>query len=368
MSSYELNCVGDLVLNPSGNVDFSSKTMVSLGEMGTPSSLTNAGTFRTALGLGSLAEQSTVNNNDWSGVDLSVANGGTGSSTASDARTALGVAIGINVQSQSAKLQDIADVTAGAGQDGYRISWDNTAGEFVLSAPQTDTYTAGNGLDLTGTEFSVDLKANAGLEISATELAVKLNADNGLVMDVNGLACEVKANAGMAVDANGLQCSQSSLVADVNMVDVDTVQTLANKTLDGASCDNGLTVESGQSNKNAVYQSAYLATTSALSAKLFANTMSDNSSVLVNGTCVVSNTSNGDCNAYEFSAVCTRGVGVATSQILQSNINNLHEDDVGFSVTLNADTTNGGYTIDVVGHASNTCKWVAKVEELNTGA
>ena len=51
-------------------------------------------------------------------------------------------------------------------------------GDGDWTVPINTTYTAGNGIDLTGTAFSADLKANGGLVMESTELAVNLSANS----------------------------------------------------------------------------------------------------------------------------------------------------------------------------------------------
>ena len=72
--------------------------------------------------------------------------------------------------------------------------------EPVLGTPWKEVsvgqaYMAGDGLDLTGLEFSVDLKAAGGLAFESGELAVDLKANGGVVLETGELAVDLGASS-----------------------------------------------------------------------------------------------------------------------------------------------------------------------------
>lgn len=122
----------------------------------------------TTLGSGvtgsSLTSVGTIGTGVWQGTTIGTGYGGTGQTTYTDGQLLIG-------NSATSSLSK-ATLTAGSG-----VSITNGNGSITIAATGT-TYTAGNGLDLVGTEFSVDLKANGGLVIESTELAIDLGASS----------------------------------------------------------------------------------------------------------------------------------------------------------------------------------------------
>ena len=134
-------------------------------------------TARTSLGLGSIATQDannvSITGGSVSGItDLAIADGGTGASTASAARSNLGVAIGTDVQAYDAGLTSIAGLT--------------TAADKIIYTTASDTYAV---TDFTA--FGRSLVDDADASAARTTLGVVIGTDvqayDAQLADVAGL-------------------------------------------------------------------------------------------------------------------------------------------------------------------------------------
>ena len=137
-------------------------------------------------------------------TDLAIADGGTGASTAADARQNLGVEIGVNTQAFDAGLQSISGLTTAADQgiyltasDTYSVYSLTAAGRALLddadAAAQRTTLGLG-GLALLGT---VDAATITDGSVGTTELADSSVTIGKLSLVAQDLAGSLIANGGI---------------------------------------------------------------------------------------------------------------------------------------------------------------------------
>ena len=177
---------------------------------------TTASAARTALGLGTIATQAasavSITGGSITGItDLAVADGGTGSSTAANARTALGVAIGSDVQAYSARLAEIAAL---AVTDSNIIVGNGAA--WVAESGATARTSL--GLGSIATQASSAVSITGGSITGITDLAV---ADGGTGAST---AANARTNLGLVIGTNvqawdaGLDDVAALAVTDGNFI------------------------------------------------------------------------------------------------------------------------------------------------------
>lgn len=194
---------------------------------------------RSTLGLGSIAVQDAgnvaISGGTISGItDLAVADGGTGASTAANARTNLGLAIGTNVQAYSPVLSGIAAQFTAADEIIYA-----SASGVVASAPFTSfARSIVSGSTASGVRSTLGL---GSLSVqNASNVSISGGTISGITLTANNALLTGGTISGATIVASGVSISGGTIVgiADIAIADGGTGASTAS----GARTNLGLAI------------------------------------------------------------------------------------------------------------------------------
>jgi len=171
-----------------------------------PDTATTQATQAAITSAANLATVGTIGTGTWEATDVAVLHGGTGASTASAARTNLGVSIGSNVQAFGAVLDDLNTLGAPASDGQFIVA--TAAGVFAYESGATAlTSIGGIGAATTDTLTNKTFDANAtGNSLSNIDVADLANGTDGelITWSADGVATTVGVGtADQVLTSNG---------------------------------------------------------------------------------------------------------------------------------------------------------------------
>ena len=183
----------------------------------------NSDTLRiktTYTGQSSITTLGTIATGVWNGTDIGVAHGGTGASSAADARTNLGLAIGSDVQAYDAQLADIAGLTP---TDGNIIIGDGS--NFVLESGATARASLGLTIGTHVQAYDAQLADIAGL--TPTDGNIIIGDGSNFVLESGATArTSLGLGTGDTPTFNGLNAGAAAIT---NVADPSNAQDAATK-------------------------------------------------------------------------------------------------------------------------------------------
>ena len=263
----------------------------------------------TYAGDDSIVTVGTVTSGTWNASTVAVGYGGTGATNAADARTNLGVVIGTDVQAYNSTLASVANGTY-AGDDSIV-----TVGTITSGTWNGSTIAVANGG--TGATTAADARTNLGLGTISTQDADNVNITGGEVT-VDG-----KFNTGVTLAANafptGKICIRSAIVdlkssADTMIFTVPAgymflIDTMEIVTMSVTSPGVAPTVRFGNTNVAAAYYGPTLSQSNSVGARHVVENPQDGA---VAGTVITFGVTSGS------TASAHTGVGMITGYLLKT--------------------------------------------------